>query len=87
MAKLITEDEQEREVKDGDLIRNAVEEMGVLIACADGSCGVCKVEVLQGMKNLNEINEKEIEMGCEGNERLGCQCKINKGEVKIKPLF
>lgn len=87
MAKVIMEDGQEKEVKDGDLIRDALEEMGVLIACADGSCGVCKVDILEGKENLNEINEKEKEMGCEGNERLGCQCKILKGEVKVKPVF
>lgn len=87
MAKIVREDGQEREVKDGELIKDSLEEMGVLIACADGSCGVCKVEILEGMENLNEINEKEKEMGCEGNERLGCQCKVKKGEVKLKPLF
>ncbi len=78
---------QEIEVKDGDKIKDAIEKMGVLIACADGTCGVCKIEILEGMKNLNEINESEKDMGCEGNERLGCQCKIKKGEIKIKPVF
>lgn len=87
MAKVFREDGQEREVKDGEKMKEAIEEMGVLIACADGSCGVCKVEVLEGMKNLNEINEKEKEMGCENNERLGCQCIIKNGKVKIKPCF
>jgi ferredoxin len=86
MAKVVLEG-QEREVPDGEKVREAVEEMGVLIACADGSCGVCKLDVEEGMENLNEINEKEKEMGCENNERLGCQCKILKGEVKVKPVF
>ena len=87
MAKVISEDGKEVEVKDGDKIKEAIEEMGVLIACADGTCGVCKVEVLEGMENLNKINEAEKDMGCENNERLGCQCTIRKGKVKIKPCF
>tara|TARA_Y100000310_G_C20378039_1_gene666696 strand:+ start:395 stop:658 length:264 start_codon:yes stop_codon:yes gene_type:complete len=87
MAKVIMEDGQEREVKDGEKIKDALEEMDVLIACADGTCGVCKIEVLEGMENLSEINEAEKEMGCENNERLGCQCVIKKGEIKIKPCF
>ena len=87
MAIVIREDGQEREIKDGEKIKEAIEEMGVLIACADGTCGVCKVEVLEGMENLNKINEAEKDMGCENNERLGCQCTIRKGKVKIKPCF
>ncbi len=86
MAKVILEG-QEREVKDGECIKDVLEDMGVLIACADGACGVCKVEVEEGMENLNEMNEKEKEMGCENKERLGCQAKILKGEIKVKQVF
>ena len=80
-------DDKEIEVKDGNDIKEACEELGVIIACADGTCGVCKVDVEEGMENLNEINEAEKEMGCENNERLGCQCKLLKGEIKVKPVF
>ncbi|KKP92468.1 MAG: 2Fe-2S iron-sulfur cluster binding domain protein [Parcubacteria group bacterium GW2011_GWA1_36_12] len=87
MAKIISEDGKEIEVKDGDKIDKACEELGVIIACSDGTCGVCKTEIIKGMENLNKINEKEKEMGCENNERLACQCIIKKGEIKIKPAF
>lgn len=87
MAKVISDEGKEIEVKNGDKIDKACEELGIIIACSDGTCGVCKTEIIEGMKNLNEINEKEKEMGCEGNERLACQCKIKSGEIKIKPCF
>ncbi len=87
MAKIKT-NEKEVELEDGSDIREVCEdELDTLIACSDGTCGVCKVEVLEGMENLNDINEKEKEMGCEDNERLVCQCKIIKGEIKIKNII
>ena len=86
MAKLIL-DGKEEEIKDGDHIKDALDKLGVIIACSDGSCGVCKIDVEEGMENLSEFKECEKEMGCENNERLGCQCKLIKGEVKVKSVF
>tara|TARA_Y100000034_G_C6850565_1_gene385854 strand:+ start:197 stop:460 length:264 start_codon:yes stop_codon:yes gene_type:complete len=87
MAKIKT-DEKEVEIEDNSEIKEICEdELETLIACSDGTCGVCKIEVLEGMENLNDINEKEKEMGCEGNERLACQCKIKSGEIKIKNMI
>ncbi|MAF51279.1 MAG: ferredoxin [Nanoarchaeota archaeon] len=86
MAK-VEVDGKSLEVKDGEHIKDAIEELGVIIACADGTCGVCRVKIEEGMENLNEINEAEKGMECEEGERLGCQCKILKGEVKVKPVF
>ena len=80
-------DSKEVEVKEGEKIKDAVESMGVLIACADGTCGVCKIQIVEGMENLDRINDCEKEMGCEGNERLGCQCRIKKGKIVVKPVY
>ncbi len=82
MAKLILNDE-ELEVSDGNNIVDVIEEAGVPIGCSNGVCGTCEVEVLEGMENLSEVNEAENDLGMEGNKRLGCQCVITKGEVKL----
>ena len=82
MAKLILNDE-ELEVADGNNIVDVIEEAGVPIGCSNGVCGTCEVEVLEGMNNLSEPNEAETDLGMEGNKRLGCQCVIKSGDVKL----
>ena len=82
MAKLILNDE-EIEVPDGENIVDYIEEAGVPIGCSNGVCGTCEVEVLEGMKNLSERNQEELDLGMEGNKRLGCQCVVSGGEVNM----
>jgi len=82
MAKLIINDE-EIVLADGTKIVEAIEEAGVPIGCSNGVCGTCEVEVLEGMENLNEMTEEEEDLGMEGKNRLGCQCVIKKGTVKL----
>ena len=83
MAILIINDE-EIEISDGNKIVETIEEAGVPIGCSNGVCGTCEVEVLDGMKNLNEMTEEEEDLGMEGNKRLGCQCQIVQGSVKLE---
>lgn len=75
------------EVKDGELIKGKAEELGIPFGCKQGLCGTCRSEIIEGMENLNEKNNREIDMGLENNERLICQCTIKKGVVKIKSLL
>ena len=82
MAKLFIEDE-EYEIQDGDKILDTIEEAGVPIGCSNGTCATCVIEVEEGLENLSPINESEEEMGMEGSSRLGCQCSIKSGTVKI----
>lgn len=82
MAKLILNDE-EIEVEDGAKIVDAIEEAGVPIGCSNGVCGTCEIEVIEGMENFSERNQEETDLGMTGNKRLGCQCTINSGTVKI----
>jgi len=82
MAKLILNDE-EIEVEDGENILDHIEEAGVPIGCSNGVCGTCEVEVLEGMENLSELNQEEEDLGMEGTKRLGCQCSIKSGTVKM----
>ena len=83
MAKLIINDE-EIEIEDGLKIVETIEEAGVPIGCSNGVCGTCEVEVLEGMENLNEMTEEEEDLGMEGDKRLGCQCQIKSGAVKLE---
>ncbi len=83
MAKLIINDE-EIEIEDGSKIVETIEEAGVPIGCSNGVCGTCEVEVLEGMENLNEMTEEEEDLGMEGDKRLGCQCEIKSGTVKLE---
>lgn len=83
MAKLIINDD-EIEIEDGLKIVETIEEAGVPIGCSNGVCGTCEVEVLEGMENLNEMTEEEEDLGMEGNKRLGCQCIVKSGTVKLE---
>ena len=83
------EDENmEKEVLDNDnddLIDKA-EELGVPFGCTDGRCGSCRVEVVDGMDNLSDRTQNELDMGLDDSEnyRLICQCKIKENVVKIR---
>lgn len=85
MGKLIFADlDEEYEVADGDPIAPACEEAGVPFACTEGVCGTCVIEVKEGMNNLSSFTQEEKDfLGEPGCERLACQCKLNKGNVKI----
>ncbi|MGE4170104.1 MAG: 2Fe-2S iron-sulfur cluster-binding protein [Candidatus Margulisiibacteriota bacterium] len=82
MALLYIND-QEVEVADGDKIVDAIEEAGVPIGCSNGVCGTCEVEVTEGMEHLSELTDEEKDLGMEGAKRLGCQCTISGGTVKL----
>ncbi len=76
--------DQEVEVADGSPTIDAAEELGVPFGCSAGVCGACEVEVLEGMDNLDELSDAELDMGLEDSNRLMCQCTIKKGTVVIK---
>ncbi len=86
MAKLIFEDESlEVELKEGSKIQESCEKAGIPFACTEGICGTCVIEVSEGMENLSPYTQEEEDfLGEMQNERLACQCKIQKGTVKVK---
>lgn len=86
MAKLIFEPTgEEKEIEDGTSLQPICEDAGVPFACTEGICGTCIVEVEEGMENLTERTQEEIDfLGETEHERLACQCKIKGGCVKIK---
>ncbi|MCA9392810.1 MAG: (2Fe-2S)-binding protein [Candidatus Omnitrophica bacterium] len=82
MAKLII-DGSEHDVQDGALIDEICENEGVPFSCNSGVCGTCQIEVLEGQEHLNDLNDEERELGMDRNNRLGCQCRIMGGTVKV----
>lgn len=87
MAKLCFQNTgDEVELEDDSPIAEACEEAGMPFACTEGVCGTCIFEIVEGGENLSPPTEAEIDfLGEHGTrrERMGCQCKIKKGIVKI----
>lgn len=84
MAKLVLNDE-EITLEDGSPLKEVCEEAGVPFACEEGVCGTCVIEVEEGMENLSEFTEEEVDfLGEQESERLACQCRIQGGCVKVR---
>lgn len=86
MGKLIFDhNEEEIELEDGAPIAEACEEAGVPFACTEGVCGTCVIEIKAGKENLSDPTREEEDFLGEGtlDERLACQCKLKKGNVRI----
>ncbi len=81
MAKIII-DNIEYEAQDGAQIAEICEEAGIPFSCNTGVCGSCQIKILEGAENLNEPGQEEQDLGMDRNNRLSCQCVINKGTVK-----
>ncbi len=85
MAKIIFSDTgKEINVKDEGQIKDACEKLGVPFSCAEGICGTCMIDIVEGQENLSELTQEEKDMGMNKTRRLACQCKIKSGNVKIK---
>jgi ferredoxin len=75
-----------KEVKDGDLIKDAAEALGIPFSCKEGVCGSCLCNVLKGKENLAPLSQPEKDYGLDegGTQRLCCQTKVNGGEVEVE---
>ena len=82
MAKIII-DNIEYDVPDGKQTAEACETAGIPFSCNSGVCGTCQIEILEGAENLGPLNKEEEELGMDRNHRLGCQCSIISGTVKV----
>jgi ferredoxin len=82
MAQLKT-NSRTMEVTDGASLTDALIELGVPFGCESGICATCIIDVAEGAENLSKITDEEVSMELEPNQRLGCQCKIKKGFVRI----
>jgi ferredoxin len=85
MAKLIWNEGEEAEIPDGERIAPICEEAGLPFACTEGICGTCIIEVVEGMDALSPMTQEEKDfLGEQDKERLACQCRLQKGCVKIR---
>jgi ferredoxin len=84
----IKNDSKTVKVPDGALLAELDGKCSILFACKAGSCGSCKVKVVEGMENLEPPNDVEqaglATFGGDPSERLMCVCKIKKGKVKVE---
>ncbi|MFH0875690.1 MAG: 2Fe-2S iron-sulfur cluster-binding protein [archaeon] len=68
----------------GSAISDAAEKLGVKYGCRVGVCGLCKIEIISGMENLSEKTQEENDYELINQERLACQCTLEKeGDVEI----
>jgi ferredoxin len=74
----------EIEVKNGERIKHACEELGIFFGCDDGICGSCIITIKKGMKNLTPKTQKEKDANLKNNQRYACQCKLKTGTIKIE---
>ncbi len=84
----IKNDGKKVQVPDGSLLAELDGKSSLLFACKAGSCGSCKVRVLEGMENLEPPDDVEkaglATFGTDPNERLLCVCRIKKGKVVVE---
>jgi len=82
---LIKTEREVIEVLDGSRLKEPAETLGIPFGCKQGICGTCKIEILEGSENLDDLNEQEVAMGDrDKTHRLACQCSIMKGNIKIR---
>lgn len=60
----------------------------VASGCAQGDCGTCRVEVLEGAENLSEQTDRE-RLTLKSNKhpeawRLACRAEVLHGAVKVR---
>ena len=90
MAKVVFKtDNKTCEVEDGTALIECSEELDISLTfgCTEGTCGVCEVTVVKGMKNCSKLTEEEKDFllpeDIENGIRRGCQVNINRGEVAL----
>ncbi len=87
------------EVKEGDILYDSLYDQGEVLphGCLSGSCGACRVVIIQGKENLmpagvieqNTIDSVRAELDPKTSQemeiRLSCRAKVT-GHVTIEPL-
>ena len=99
-ANVANEKDQKFEVQSGAILFDEIERQGCLLphGCLAGSCGSCRIEILEGAENLSPLGAVETDtvahiketytqrFGAEAvlnkNIRLSCRAKV-LGDVKI----
>jgi ferredoxin len=72
------------EIKGNSNIESAFEQLDIPFSCHTGICGICKIKIKKGEKNINPKTDSELDYPLEENERLACQCNKIKGDIEIE---
>ena len=99
-AKAPNEKDQKFEVNQGQILFDELERQGLVLphGCLAGSCGSCRIEILEGIENLsvpgaveadtvesikkNYCDTERAELVINKNIRLSCRAKV-LGDIKI----
>jgi len=95
-AESPNENDKEYEVKEGQLLFDELERLGHVLphGCLAGSCGSCRIEILEGFENLSTPGAVESDTiaalekdyaGLNKKIRLSCRAKI-LGNITIAKL-
>lgn len=102
-TRLPNEKDQQFEVQEGKILFDELERQGLVLphGCLAGSCGSCRIEILEGAENLSvpgaveaDTVESIVNNYCETNRsaavlnkniRLSCRAKV-LGNIKIAIL-
>jgi len=82
---------QTHEVPDGTSLLEFCQENGAPhdFGCTVGSCGTCRLEIVEGAENVDPITGEEretVEMSTDfEGARLGCQLVI-RGDLSVRPV-
>lgn len=93
---LPNEEDQKFQVLEGKIVFDELERLGLLLphGCLAGSCGSCRIEILEGAENLSPLGAVETDTVeainrsasvVNKNIRLSCRAKIY-GDIKIAVL-
>jgi len=56
-----------------------------------GMCGACRITILNGKENLNQISEEEEDLrekyNLSENERIGCLTHVKSGTVEVTTSY
>ncbi len=103
ISKLPNENDQNFEVEEGKIIFDELERQGRSLphGCLAGSCGSCRIEIVEGAENLSALSVVEqdtvdaikknyhdtnrSELVVNKNIRLSCRAKV-LGDIKIAVL-
>ncbi|MEW6036619.1 MAG: 2Fe-2S iron-sulfur cluster-binding protein [Candidatus Micrarchaeota archaeon] len=84
----VKNDNLQVEVPDGSLLVELDGKCSILFACKVGSCGSCKVRVVEGGENLEPPNEAEqaglSAFSTDPKDRLMCVCRIKSGRISVE---
>jgi len=93
---IASENDQSFELMEGQLLFDGLEELGCTLphGCLAGSCGSCRIEIVEGEENLTPPSAVESDTlssigpkyaGLNKKIRLSCRAKV-KGNITIKIL-